>query len=68
METILKPTTTYALVFQGASGSYPELSTLGADGENVPVEGWSLADALLYHDGTSWVENPNGRSLVDGRS
>ena len=61
--TVLKPNTTYALVFQGDSGSYPELRTLGADGENVPAEGWSIADALLYHNGTSWVENPDGRSL-----
>ena len=60
---VLKPTTTYALVFQGDAGTYPELWTIGPDRENVAAEGWSLADALLYHDGTSWVENPDGRSL-----
>ena len=61
--TVLKPSTTYALVFQGESGSYPDLLTIAPDGESHPAEGWSLADALLYHDGTSWVENPDGRSL-----
>ena len=61
--TVLKPTTTYALVFLGDSGTYPEPWTIGADGENVPADGWSLADALLYRSGTSWVENPDGRSL-----
>ena len=61
--TVFKPSTTYALVFRGDSGTYPELWTIGADGENVPADGWSLADALLYHDGTSWVENPDGKSL-----
>ena len=61
--TVLKPTTTYALVFQGDGGTYPELWAIGPDRENVAAEGWSLADALLYHDGSSWVENPDGRSL-----
>ena len=61
--TVFKPSTTYALVFEGDAGTYPELWTIGADGENVPADGWSLADALLYHDGTSWVENPDGKSL-----
>ena len=61
--TVLKPTTTYALVFLGDGGTYPEPWTIGADGENVPADGWSLADALLYRSGTSWVENPDGRSL-----
>ena len=61
--TVLKPTTTYAMVFLGDAGTYPEPWTIDSDGEDVPVEGWSLADALLYWSGTSWVENPNGRSL-----
>ena len=60
---VLQPTTTYALVFQGDAGTYPELWSIGPDGEDVPEEGWSLADALLYWSGTSWEENPNGRSL-----
>ena len=62
--TVLKPNTTYALVLQGDGGTYPELWTIAADGENVPADGWSLADTLLYHNGTSWVEDSNGRSLV----
>ena len=61
--TVLKPTTTYALVFLGESGSYPDLWTIAPDGEAHPAEGWSLADALLYRSGTSWLENPDGRSL-----
>ena len=61
--TVLKPRTTYALVFQGDAGAYPELWLIAPDGESHPAEGWSLADALLYHDGTSWEENPDGRSL-----
>ena len=61
--TVVKPTTTYAMVFLGDAGTYPEPWTINSDGEDVPVEGWSLADALLYWSGTSWVENPNGRSL-----
>ena len=61
--TVLKPTTTYALVFLGDAGTYPEPWTIDSDGENVPADGWSLANTLLYHNGTSWVENPNGRSL-----
>ena len=60
---VLKPTTTYALVFLGESGSYPDLWTIAPDGEAHPAEGWSLADALLYRSGTSWVEDPDGRSL-----
>ena len=51
--TVLKPSTTYALVFRGDSGTYPELLTLGADGEDVPAEGWSLADALVYYSGSA---------------
>ena len=62
--TVLKPNTTYALVLQGDGGTYPELWTIAADGENAPADGWSLADTLLYHNGTSWVEDSNGRSLV----
>ena len=62
--TVLKPNTTYALVLQGDGGTYPELWTIAADGENVPADGWSLADTLLYHNGTSWVEDSNGRSLI----
>ena len=62
--TVLKPTTTYALVFQGDAGAYPELWAFALDGENQPAEGWSLANALLYHDGSNWVENPDGRSLA----
>ena len=62
--TVLKPNTTYALVLQGDGGTYPELWTIAADGENVPADGWSLADTLLYHNGTSWVEDSNGRSLM----
>ena len=61
--TVLKPTTTYAMVFLGDAGTYPEPWTIDSDGEDVPADGWSLADALLYWSGTSWVENPNGRSL-----
>ena len=62
--TVLKPSTTYALVFQGDAGTYPELWTTAADGEDVPADGWSLADALVYYSGSAWVENPNGRSLL----
>ena len=61
--TVLKPSTTYALVFQGDSGTYPELWAIGADGENVPADGWSLADALVYLNAGSWVENSDGKSL-----
>ena len=62
--TVLKPNTTYALVFQGDGGTYPELWTVAADGENVPADGWSLANTLLYHNGTSWAEDSNGKSLL----
>ena len=51
-------------MFQGAAGTYPELGTIDSDNESHPAEGWSLADALLYHDGSSWVENPDGRSQL----
>ena len=60
---VLKPSTTYALVFQGDAGSYPDLSTIGANGEDVPADGWSLADALVYDSGSAWEENSNGNSL-----
>ena len=60
---VLEPTTTYALVFLGDGGTYPKIWTIDADGEDGPDEGWSLADALLYRSGTSWVEDPDGRSL-----
>ena len=60
---VLKPRTTYALVFEGESGSYPDLSTIGANGEDVPADGWSLADALVYYSGSAWEENSNGNSL-----
>ena len=59
---VLEPTTTYALVFLGDSGTYPGIRVIDADGEDGPDEGWSLADALLYWSGTSWVEDPDGRS------
>ena len=62
--TVLKPNTTYALVFQGDGGTYPELWTVAADGENVPADGWSLANTLLYHNGTRWAEDSNGKSLL----
>ena len=62
--TVLNPSTTYALVFQGDAGTYPELWTLSADGEDVPADGWSLADALVYLNAGSWVENSNGKSLI----
>ena len=60
---LLEPTTTYALVFLGDDGTYPKLFTISGDGEDAPDEGWRLADALLYRSGTSWVENPDGRSM-----
>ena len=60
---VLEPTTTYALVFLGDGGTYPKMWTKDADAEDAPDEGWSLADALLYRSGTSWVEDPAGRSL-----
>ena len=59
---VLEPTTTYALVFLGDGGTYPKMWTKDADAEDGPDEGWSLADALLYRSGTSWVEDPAGRS------
>ena len=61
--TVLKPSTTYALVFRGDSGTYPELWTRPDDGEDVPADGWSLADALVYLSAGSWGENSNGKSL-----
>ncbi len=62
--TVLKPSTTYALVFKGDSGTYPGLYTSPADGEDSPADGWSLADALVYYSGSAWVENTDGTSLV----
>ena len=62
--TVLKPSTTYALVFKGDSSTYPELWTTPADGEDTPADGWSLADALVYYNGSAWEENSNGRSLI----
>ena len=59
---VLEPTTTYAMVFLGDGGTYPKMWTKDADIEDGPDEGWSLADALLYRSGTSWVEDPAGRS------
>ena len=50
-------------MFLGDGGTYPKVWTKDADGEDGPDEGWSLADALLYRSGTSWVEDPAGRSL-----
>ena len=61
--TVVKPNTTYSLVFQGDGGTYPELWTSGADGEDLAAEGWSIADVLRYHDGSNWVDNGNGKSL-----
>ena len=60
---VLEPSTTYALVFLGDGGTYPKVWTKDADAEDGPDEGWSLADALLYRSGSSWVEDPAGRSL-----
>ena len=61
---VLEPSTTYALVFLGdGGGTYPKIWTKDADTEDAPDEGWSLADALLYRSGSSWVEDPDGRSL-----
>ena len=60
---VLEPSTTYALVFLGDGGTYPGIRVIDADGEDGPDEGWSLADALLYWSGTSWVEDPGGRAL-----
>ena len=60
---VLEPSTTYALVFLGDGGTYPKMWTKDADTEDGPDEGWSLADALLYRSGSSWVEDPAGRSL-----
>ena len=62
--TVLKPSTTYALVFKGDAGTYPDLYTTPADGEDTPADGWSLADTLVYDSGSGWVDNTAGRSLV----
>ena len=62
--TVLEASTTYALVFQGAGGAYPKLSTNSADGEDAVVEGWSIADVLRYHDGSNWADNANGNALT----
>ena len=61
--TVLKASTTYALVFQGADPAYPKLNTTVVDGEDVVAAGWSLADVLRYHDGSNWVDNPDGFAL-----
>ena len=61
--TVLKASTTYALVFQGADPAYPKLNTTVVDGEDVVAAGWSLADVLRYHDGSNWVDNPDGYAL-----
>ena len=61
--TVLEASTTYALVFQGRGGSYPKLSTSSADGEDTVVEGWSIGDVLRYHDGSNWIDNPDGYAL-----
>ena len=63
MGTVLKASTTYALVFQGADPAYPKLNTTVVDGEDVVAAGWSLADVLRYHDGSNWVDNPDGYAL-----
>ena len=62
--TVLEASTTYALVFQGAGGAYPKLSTNSADGEDAVVEGWSIADVLRYHDGSNWADNSDGNALT----
>ena len=62
--TVLKPSTTYALVFKGDAGTYPDLYTTSADGEDTPADGWSLADTLVYDSGSGWVDNTAGTSLV----
>ena len=61
--TVLKPSTTYALVFQGDGSLYPYLVTTNIDGEDLPSAGWSIADVLHYWSGTSWVANSNGQAL-----
>ena len=61
--TVLKASTTYALVFQGADPAYPKLGTTVVDGEDAVAAGWSLADVLRYHDGSNWVDNPDGFAL-----
>ena len=61
--TVLKANTTYALVFQGADPAYPKLGTNADDGEDAVAAGWSLADVLRYHDGSNWVDNPDGYAL-----
>ena len=62
--TVLKPSTTYALVFQGDGSLYPYLETTNTDGEDLPGAGWSIADVLHYWSGTSWVANSNGQALT----
>ena len=62
--TVLKPSTTYALVFQGDGSLYPYLVTTNIDGEDLPSAGWSIADVLHYWSGTSWVANSNGQALT----
>ena len=62
--TVLEASTTYALVFQGADPAYPKLRTTAADGEDAVAAGWSLADALVYLNAGSWVDNPDGYALV----
>ena len=62
--TVLEASTTYALVFEGKAGAYPKFATNSADGEDAVAEGWSIADVLRYHDGSNWVDNPNGYALT----
>ena len=62
--TVLEASTTYALVFQGAGGAYPILSTNSADGEDAVVDGWSIADVLRHQDGSNWGDHPNGNALT----
>ena len=62
--TVLEASTTYALVFEGKAGAYPKLATSSADGEDAVAEGWSIADVLRYHDGSNWVDNPDGYALT----
>ena len=62
--TVLEASTTYALVFQGAGGAYPILSTSSADGEDAVVDGWSIADVLRHQDGSNWGDHPDGNALT----
>ena len=62
--TVLEASTTYALVLEGKAGAYPKLATNSADGEDAVAAGWSLGDVLRYHDGSNWVDNPDGYALT----